>query len=155
MKTDTLAPFSDTAAGWRRALYAPLAEKERRRKSAVDFLVREVIDEASFRDQAAEIDSQRKAVEDRLAELEPKQEPSPPPVPDDLLAELRRRLEAGLDQRTRQEIVRTLVKQITLYTEAGEDGRAKVRAVIEYRFPSAPPCVLPAGTGRGSWPPPA
>ena len=52
-----------------------------------------------------------------------------------MLAQIRRRLEAGLSDKERQEIVRLLVKRITIHTELLEGGKKKAKAVIEYRFP--------------------
>ena len=53
----------------------------------------------------------------------------------DLLEELRRRLDEGLDDIQRQEVVRLLVKQITVHTALTADGK-KAKVLIEYRFPA-------------------
>lgn len=98
---------------------------------------------------------ERAALDGRVAELEA---PHALPVPDgalDLLDEVRSRLEAGLTDEQRQEIVRLLVK-ITVRTDAAENGIKKsARAVIEYAFPKTTLGVLQTSTGTGSLPPPA
>jgi site-specific DNA recombinase len=85
--------------------------------------------------QMTRIESEEDALRRRLAELEP--EPiQPQETPSEaLLAEIRARLDQGLDFEARQEIVLTLVKQITVHTEVGERGKKQSRAVVEYRFP--------------------
>lgn len=67
----------------------------------------------------------------------------------DLLAELRRRMDEGLSPEQRQEIVRLLVRDITIHT--GSDSARSQRAVIRYRFDGA----VATCTDRGSWRPPA
>jgi hypothetical protein len=68
----------------------------------------------------------------------------------ELLDEVRGRLDAGLTDEQRQEIVRLLVK-ITVRTDASEKGGKKsARAVVEYAFPKTTLGVLQTSTGTRS-----
>ena len=103
---------------------------------------------------AAEVDGEldriadaRADIERRIAALEP--DPTPLPAIEPLLGQLRARLDAGLSDEERGEIIRLLV-HIVLHTEPGEDGKPRARAVVSYRFPSA---VLQTRTDKGSWRP--
>ena len=58
------------------------------------------------------------------------------PVDADLLDELRSRLESGLSDRQRQEIVRLLVGRINITTTVDEDGNKEAKATIMYNFPA-------------------
>ena len=62
---------------------------------------------------------------------------------EDVLSEIRNRLDGGLTQAQRQEIVQLLVRRITVHTTLPKQGRKQVRIVIDYRFPGA------AKTGTG------
>jgi site-specific DNA recombinase len=66
-----------------------------------------------------------------------------------LLDDLRARLDAGLTDLQRQEIVRLLVK-VTVLADAEAGGAASARAVVEYGFPKPATGVLRTFTGRGS-----
>ena len=92
----------------------------------------------------------RRPSRDRLDELQPVEKPDPVEVQPDVLEDLRRRLDAGLTDRERQQVVQLLVKKIVIYTDLLEDGKTRARAAVHYRFPE---CVVPTGTGRGTWPP--
>ena len=56
-------------------------------------------------------------------------------VSEDVLAEIRERLEEDLSDAERQEIVQLLVRRITVHTTLTGRGRKQVRVVIDYRFP--------------------
>jgi hypothetical protein len=71
---------------------------------------------------------------------------------EDLLDELRRRLDEGLDEQQRREIARLLVRKITIHTKPLDGGKKQASAVVEYRFPEHPG-VVDDCTGRGSWRP--
>jgi len=53
----------------------------------------------------------------------------------DLLADLRRRLDEGLSDETRAEVVRLLVRAITVNTDIDPQGKKTQRCFIDYRFP--------------------
>jgi len=125
-----------------------LAERRRR---AVDLHVRSRIDDAELDDLLDEVDRERRLLEERLARVSAPEEEEPEPLDADLYEELGRRLDSGLDEAARNEIVRLLVRQILIDTTVQEDGHKTLRIRIEYRFPAVPL----SSTGRGSWPPPA
>ena len=56
-------------------------------------------------------------------------------VSEDVLAEIRERLDEDLSDAERREIVQLLVRRITVHTTLPDRGRKQVRVVIDYRFP--------------------
>ncbi|MDP9237577.1 MAG: recombinase family protein [Chloroflexota bacterium] len=112
-------------------------------------LRRGIIDEDECARQFAEIAAEEKLQRRRLDEL------APVPLADvadgDLLEEIRQRLDDGVDDILKQEIVRILVRRIVVHTEIGEDGKKHATIAIEYRFPA----VGLDCTGTGSSLPPA
>lgn len=147
---------SDTSAAVKEVeritLEKTMQQLAQRRKTAIDLRTRGRITDEEMDEVLAEVAREQSKVEERLEALEPETEKEPEPISEDLLDEIRKRLDLGLTPQQRQEIVRLLVKRITIYTE-GEGKDRKARAVIEYRF--TPPVAVLTGTGRGSWPPPA
>jgi hypothetical protein len=81
-----------------------------------------------------------------LAAAEAPQTEVVPQVVHDLLAEVRARLDAGLAERQRQEIVH-LLASVIVHTTIGEDGKKTAKALVTYRFPG----VVNVFTGTGSW----
>ena len=150
---DELAQEQETNAGLaiaeaeRVTLESALASLAQRRKKAIELNIRGTIDETHLNELLTEIERERVAVENRLHEVQMEvSEPEPPPNPD-LLEELRRRLDEGLDDAQRQEVVRLLVKGITVHTDVEPEGRKHLRVLVEYRFPSV---VVNCSTGMGS-----
>jgi hypothetical protein len=87
-------------------------------------------------------------LERRVAALEPAQGPEEPALAPDTLARLRDRLDAGLTDAERQEIVGLLVR-VVIHTETATEGRKKsARATIAYRLPA----VVNVSTDTGSSP---
>ena len=74
-------------------------------------------------------------VEKRLDEVKESASEHQKPLEPDLLRELRSRLDDGLDDTQKQEVVRLLVKRITVHTAVEPEGKV-VRVLIEYRFPA-------------------
>jgi site-specific DNA recombinase len=102
--------------------------------------------DASLDAELSRIDNDRAEVERLLGEAAPK--PAAEPIPTatvDLLGQLRTRLEAGLSDVERHEIVGLLVRA-TVYGNVSETGATGSRVVVEYRFP----CGLSTRTGMGS-----
>jgi site-specific DNA recombinase len=135
-----------------RALETRLVELEAERKRAIALHVKGTLAEDELDQMLEELAKQRRAVEDRLVALSPADEPEPP-IPADLLAELRARIDAGFDMATRQEIVRNLVRRILVHTTVGEPGKKSARVVVEYRFPESgvvPNCTH-TGSSRRQW----
>lgn len=128
------------------------ADLELRRQRVLDLYERGRVTPQELDCRLDEVERQRKEVESRLAGLQVP-EPAEAPLDADLLEEVRARLDAGLTPEQRSEVVRLLVRRITVHTRILEDGRKEVRLVVEYRF-SVPRCSQ-ARNGRGSWPPPA
>ena len=83
----------------------------------------------------AEIIQEQEGVEKRQDELQDDLAETEEPLDPNLLEEVRRKLDNGLDDIQRQEVVRLLVKKITVYTEVEPEGK-KARVLIEYRFPA-------------------
>ncbi len=116
-----------------------------RRFRALDIYTRGKIPESDFDAITAEVDRELNSLDERLAALEPpKDDPSDAVASEDLLSEIRNRLDGGLTQAQRQEIVQLLVRRITVHTTLPKQGRKQVRIVIDYRFPGA------AKTGTGT-----
>jgi site-specific DNA recombinase len=126
----------------RRALESLDAQKAR--------LVRSVrnggLTDADVRVELDQISRERAALEARVAAQEPPHAEIVPQEARDLLSEVRARLDAGLTDEQRQEIVRLLVG-IVVHTDVGEDGKKSAKALVTYRFP----CVVPTCTDTGSW----
>jgi site-specific DNA recombinase len=92
------------------------------------------VSDADISSELEQIRNERAALEGRLAAA---QAPQPEVVPQqvrDLLSEVRARLDAGLTEAQRQEIVRLLVG-VVIHTKSDEDGKKSARALVTYRFP--------------------
>jgi site-specific DNA recombinase len=97
------------------------------------------------------ISEEQQALEERLRALDPEPLAHVDDLPaEDILDEIRCRLDEGLDDERRQEIASLLVRRITINTEF-VDGRKRATALVEYKFPR----VVSTCTGRDSWRPPA
>ena len=109
-----------------------------RRKRAIDLYTRAKLSEAEFDAIAAEVDRELQKLDERLADLDRQNAALADAVAsEDLLSEIRNRLDGGLTQAERQEIVQLLVRQITVHTTLSEQGRKQRRIAIDYRLPSA------------------
>ena len=109
-----------------------------RRKRAIELYTHGKVSEVEFDAIAAEVERQLETLDERLADLQGENDALGDSVPtEEVLSEIRKRLDGGLSQAERQEIVQLLVRQITVHTTVPEQGRKQVRIVIDYRFPSA------------------
>jgi len=81
------------------------------------------------------LEGERRELDRRMAELDPVRSAADRDVPPDLVRELRERLDRGVSESERQQIVRHLVAKITILTEPLPEGKKSARALIEYRFP--------------------
>jgi len=115
------------------SLKAAIAELEPRRQQNFDLYERRRIDSAALDERLNRIDAEQKQLEARLAAIQVPERPEQAPDVD-LLAALSSRLDAGLTDEQRSEIVRLLVKQITVHTTMNADGTKDQKFVIEYRF---------------------
>ena len=82
------------------------------------------------------ISGEQAALRSRVSALEAPRGLDVPESAHDLLDEVRRRLDAGLTDEQRQEIVRLLVAVRVEAVPAVEGRRPAARAIVEYRFPS-------------------
>jgi site-specific DNA recombinase len=124
-----------------------LAEWQSRRERLLDLYQGSFITKAEFEERLRPIEEGRTQAQQHLDALtQQEDEVAPEPIPADLLAEIHRRLDGGLTDAERAEIVRLLVRRITVFTDVGEDGKKTQRAVIEYRFPRG----SQTDTGTGS-----
>ena len=131
-------------------LEGALVDIARREKMAADDYMREKFSKVLLGELMAEIVQEKEGVHKRLFEIQSSRtEPEEPPDAD-ILEEVRMRLDTGLIDAQRQEVVRLLVKKITVHTEVTPNGK-KAKVLIEYRFPA----VVNISTDRDSWPPPA
>jgi len=136
-----------TAEAERIAIEGRLATVPQQRKAILGRLRNGKISEAECDDELDDIARLEEKLRRRLAELMPAPEPDDA-VDADLLAEIRRRLDAGLDDLLWQEVVQHLVRSIVVHTETDGTGKKSARIVVSYRFPA----VAPTDTGRGSSP---
>ncbi|MCX5998170.1 MAG: recombinase family protein [Chloroflexi bacterium] len=118
----------------RTALQAQLVKQEKERRGYHRQNAQGLLRDAELQGFLSEVAEKKAAIEKRLAELMPHDEDKHDTLPADLLDEIRRRLEAGLSEKDRQEIARLLVKRITVKTRV-EGKRKQSIAEVEYRFP--------------------
>ena len=105
-----------------------------RRKRAIELYTHGKVSEVEFDAIAAEVDRELETLDERLADLQGENDALDDSVPtEEVLSEIRKRLDGGLSQAERQEIVQLLVRQITVHTTVPEQGRKQVRIVIDYR----------------------
>jgi len=128
-------------------LDAALVELSGQRQRTLDLFKRGHITGEELEADMAEILQRRQSLEQRLDNLLQASTKEEPSVPLDLFEELRRRLDEGLSDEVRGEVVRALVKRITVYTTVYDPRRKDLRIVIEYRFPRCSSDV----TGTDSW----
>jgi site-specific DNA recombinase len=129
----------------RRALEA----LEAQRKQAIALNIRGRLPDADLDAELDRIEAERSELQARLTALQaPRAEVVPQEVYD-LLAEVRARLDAGLTDEQRAEIVR-LLAAVVIKTDIGQNGKKTAKALVTYRFP----CVVSFFTVRvpGSWP---
>ncbi len=113
------------------SLRAALKGKDEEREIMLDALRHKDITREEFARAAEKIETEKRAIQDRLGELEPSG--AGPDVDIDLLAELREKL-PRLDAEQWQEIVKLLVR-IKIKTEV-VDGTKIATAIVEYKFPA-------------------
>jgi site-specific DNA recombinase len=119
---------------------------ENQRKQVLALNIRGRLPDGELDAELDRITAEKAELQRRVAALEPSRSDVPQESTTDLLGEVRGRLDAGLTDDQRQEIVRLLVR-IVVYTELPAEGRKKsARAVVEYRFPG----VVETRTGKGS-----
>ena len=109
---------------------------QQRRARAIDLYTRAKLSDSEFDAIAAEVDQELQTVNERLAHLQRENDALQDSVAsEEVLAEIRKRLDDGLTQAKRQEIVQLLVRRITVHTTVPDKGPKQVRIAIDYRFP--------------------
>jgi site-specific DNA recombinase len=123
-----------------------LAALDEQRQQALALRVRGRMTDDELDLELDRIADDKAELERRVAALEPAQGPEEPTLAPDTLARLRDRLDAGLTDAERQEIVGLLVR-VVIHTETATEGRKKsARATIAYRLPA----VVNVSTDRSS-----
>ena len=114
---------------------AALAERRDERERLLDLYQHGDIARPEFERRAEQLRKATGRIEERLAVRHEEDDQQDEHLDPDLLAELQRRLDEGLSPEQSQEIVRLLVRDITIHTDS--DSTRTQRAVIRYRFDSA------------------
>jgi site-specific DNA recombinase len=123
-----------------------LVALEAQRKQSIALNIRGRLSDADLDVELDRIDAERTEVQARLDAVQAPRAEVVPQEAHDLLAEVRARLDAGLTDEQRQEIVR-LLASVVVQTTIGEDGKKTAKALVTYRFP----CVVDFFTATGSW----
>lgn len=133
-------------------LRSRLTELAAERQNAIGLAVRGLLGDADLAPELARIAAQNTEIERRLADLDAVRKDKAPTIPEDLLAQLRARIEE-LSMEQRQDVVRALVERVTVHTTLDGGGKKELRIVIEYRFPEPPASdgVVLTDPGRDSW----
>lgn len=120
----------------RERLEVALDERRSQRERLLDLYQHGDIGRPEFKQRAEHLREATGRIEERLAALAGQADEQDEPPDSNLLAKLRRRLDESLTAEQRQEIVRLLVRDITIHTDESDLTRRQ-RAVIRYRFDSA------------------
>jgi len=120
------------------------------RQNAIRLGIKGTITDDELAELLVDNDRREAAVNERLNAIMASMKDEPEPIDEDMLVKIWSRLDHGLTDEERQEIVALLVKRITINTEIDERGKKQATAVVEYRFSKT---VATNCTGRGSWPP--
>ena len=123
------------------------------RKNALQMRTRDVITDLELDELLTDITQRHGSLEERLKafadahEEDEKQEQ----IDEDVLAEIRRKHDDGLTDAQKQEIVKLLVKRITIHTKVPDVGQKTAPAIVKYRLASG---VVHVCTGLDSLQPP-
>jgi site-specific DNA recombinase len=106
-----------------------------RKNRAIKINLAEIITDEELAEQLADIEGEKRELERRLAEIPVKRGPKSdrPAVADDLLVQLREKVEEGFSEEQWRELVTLLVKRVVAHTEEFE-GKPRLRVVVEYNF---------------------
>jgi predicted nuclease with TOPRIM domain len=138
----------------RSTLRTALADNAHQRDRLLDLAQSGLLEKEELAERLAELGSAKKALSERLKALEPVEDARKDPEAGDTLERLLRRLDEGLTDEERSEIVKLLVRRIVIHTETDPQGKKRARAVVEYRFPAQEQmCVVSTNKGTGSSPP--
>ena len=127
------------------SLALALQATSERRARTVDLCVSGLIDKADLATRLETLDTERVAIEGRIAALIPSEDDPRPDLPPDQLEQIRQHLDGGLTPEERHEIVRLLVS-VVVEMDGRPDDAKRARVVIRYRFPG----VVSTRSGTGS-----
>jgi site-specific DNA recombinase len=125
-------------------LAAALSRLEDQRQRVLALNIRGRMSDVELDKELDRIEGERAALNATLDALQAPVGDVVPQEVHDTLAEIRARLDAGLTDKQRQEIVQLLAK-VVINTTIGDDGKKTAKAVVTYRFPG-----VPTRTGTGS-----
>jgi site-specific DNA recombinase len=120
----------------RTTLRTALADNAHQRDRLLDLAQSGLLEKEELSERLSDLMSAKKSLSERLRALEPAKEAPNGPEVAQTLSRLQRRLDEGLTDEERAEIVRLLVGRIVIHTETGPGGKKRARAVVEYRFPA-------------------
>lgn len=114
-------------------------EKEVEKQSILDLYRKRIISTSDVEQQLQRIAQEKKALEERIRELDQLIAAEENLVnqfntAEELLADLRAKLHSNPTFEVRREIVRALVKEIIIYTEHGDNGRPRAVVTARYTF---------------------
>jgi hypothetical protein len=132
-------------------LAAALSRLEDQRQRVLALNIRGRMSDVELDKELDRIEGERAALKATLDALQAPVGDVVPQEVHDTLAEIRARLDVGLTDSQRQEIVR-LLANVVINTTIGEDGGKTAKAVVTYRFPAAAEGVVNTFTGTGSSP---
>lgn len=117
-------------------LESALAERQKEKQRLLRAYLKEAISLDEFEAERVEIDLAIATLEEGISALQPEDQPEMVSVEtSDLLGRIRERLDEGLTDEEWHEVLRLLVKRITVHTEVDETGQKRVKAQVAYRFP--------------------
>ena len=120
----------------RAQLEAALSDRRKEKQRLLRAYLKEAITLEEFEGERTEIDGGIAILEADLKALTPDEEPELMSVgAAELLANIRKRLDEGLSEEQWHEVMRLLVKRITVNTTVDETGEKQVKVQVAYRFP--------------------
>jgi site-specific DNA recombinase len=128
------------------------ADLQAARERAIDFGVRGRITEAQMDEKLRELDAEAAGITKRLEAIrEAAHMDEGPAIAADYLAEIRARLDAGLEMETRQKLVQLLCR-VVVETTIQDNGKKVAKVLVNYRFPAIADNMVVASfsTDRGS-----
>ena len=133
----------------RTTLRTALTDNAHQRDRLLDLAQSGLLEKDELAERLSDLTSTRKSLCERLRALEPAEDAPKDRGTAETLTRLLTRLDEGLTNEERTEIVRLLVRRIVIHTDIGPDQKKRARAVVEYRFPTqAHLCVVSTDKGN-------
>jgi site-specific DNA recombinase len=114
-------------------IQAALADLPRQRDSLLEALRHQIVTMDDLKGQFEAIANEEATLRKRLAELEPQDDADELPLSEDLVAEIRHRVD-GLDREQWREVLSILVKRVDVKTEVIGPRSKRLTLTIHYRF---------------------